>query len=84
VLWRDATFDQEVTMAKKKQSKSKPKSGKVRSRQSASHPFMAARPGDLSALLAAADKGPRRDQAGSRFVAPASGSGTTKPGSRED
>ncbi len=71
-------------MAKKKQTRAKSRPAAKRAtrraprraaRGTASHPFMETRQGDFAALLAAARKGPQRDQAGSRFVGAAVGPG---------
>lgn len=75
-------------MAKKKQSKSRPRSSKPKTKRPASHAFMTARQDDLTALFSAAGKGPHKDQVSVRLVtpspAPSPDSGVGKPGSRED
>lgn len=71
-------------MAKKKQSKSRAKSSKPKSRRPASHAFMTARQDDFSALFSVAGKGPHKDQVSARLVTPPSDSGPGKPDSRED
>jgi hypothetical protein len=72
-------------MAKKKQSKSRPKSSKPKSKRPASHTFMTARQDDLSALFSATGKGPHKDQVSARLMTPPSDLGVGKPpGSRED
>ena len=72
-------------MAKKIQRKLKAKAkAKPKSRRATSHPFMAAQQNDLADLITAAGKGPQKDQAGSRFIAPSVNIDTRKPDSRED
>ena len=71
-------------MAKKKQSKSRPKSSKPKTRRPASHAFMTARQDDLTALFSAAGKGPHKDQVSVRLVTPSPDSAAGTPGSRED
>jgi hypothetical protein len=70
-------------MAKKKPSKSKPKSSGTRSRKPGNPLFMTSPQDDLAALFALAGKGPHKDQASARLVTPVGGSGNDDPASRE-
>lgn len=62
-------------------AKNIPRETKPKSHQPTGHSFLATRQSDLSGIPAAKGKGPHKDQAGTRLVAPAIKLGEPEPGS---